>query len=102
MTGGDKLSFSSGKGRIIDQNSHSDCRRIDVHKLQRRAFLAISQRFADKNFFKAGESNDVTRTSVFDFHLLQSGVSEKGCHSDALAFSVTLNATDRMVQVHWH
>ena len=72
MPGGNKLSFPPGEWRIVDQNSHPDCRRINIHKLQWRPFLAIGQRFADINFFKAGQSDDVTGAGVFDFDLLQS------------------------------
>src|SRR6478736_6306381 len=100
MAGGDKFSFTSGERRIIDQNSHPDCRRINVHKLQRCAFFTISQRFADKNFFKAGQPDNVTRAGMFDLDLLQSGVSKERRHRRALAFAVTVNANDRIAHVH--
>ncbi len=77
MAGGNKFSFPPGERRIIDQNSHPDRRRINVHKLQRRAFFAIGQRFADKNFFKAGQPDNVTGAGMFDLDLPQSGVSKK-------------------------
>ena len=56
---GDELSFATGEGRIVHENPHADRRRIDIHELQRRALLAIGQRFADVNFFKAGQPDDV-------------------------------------------
>src|SRR6266480_2727916 len=44
--------------------------RLNVHKLQRRAFLAISQRFADEGFLESGKPDDVTGAGMFDFDLL--------------------------------
>src|SRR5438270_12392012 len=100
MAGGNKLSFPSGERRIVDQNSHPDRRRINVHKLQWRSFLTIGQRLTDKNFFKAGEPDNVTGIGMFDFDLLQSGVGKKRRYRRTPAFAGTVNTNNRIAHLH--
>ena len=92
---GDELSFASGEGRIVDQNPHPDRRRIDIDELQRRTLLAIGQRLADVNFFKASQTDDIAGAGVLRLDLLQAGVGEKRGHVGALAAAVAMNANDR-------
>ena len=70
MSGGYVFSFATSKGRVIDQNSHADRGRIDVHELKRRPFFEVSECFADVNLFETGETDDVASAGVLYFDLL--------------------------------
>src|SRR6266480_6302673 len=47
-----EFSFSPSKWGIIHENSHADCRRIDIDKLKRLSILGIGECFTDINSFK--------------------------------------------------
>src|SRR6266478_492127 len=92
----DKFSLAPGKRRIVDKNVHPNRGWIDVHELKRRAFLAIDQGFADVNFLKAGESNNVAGGRMFDFDLLQSGVGKQRGDGGPFPPTITVNADNRV------
>src|SRR5207237_9788643 len=92
----DKFSFAAGKRRIVDQNVHANRRRIDIHELQWRPFLAIGQRFADVNFLETSEPYDVTGGRMLYFDLLQSRIGKKRRDCGPLPAAVTLDADDRI------
>src|SRR5947207_6052806 len=93
---GDKFSFASGKRRIVHQNAHPNCRRIDIDKLQRWSILRVGQGLADVNFFEAGQANNIASGSLFDLDLLEPFVSEKRSHVPAFAAAVAVKADDRV------
>ena len=65
-----EFSVAPCKRRIIDQNLHANCWRIDIDELKRRALLAIGQCFADVNVLKASDPNDVTGARLLYLNLL--------------------------------
>src|SRR5713101_2605149 len=65
-----KFSLATGKRRVVDENVHADRRWIDIHELERYAFFAVGQGFADVNFLEAREPNDVAGGGVLYFDLL--------------------------------
>ena len=96
MPRGHKFSIPTRKRRIVYQDPHPDCRRIDIDKLQRRADLLVGQRFANVNFLEASETNDFARARVFSLNLLKSLVSEECRDRRAFATTVSMNANDRI------
>src|SRR5207249_3314215 len=89
-----KLSFAPGKRRIVDQNLHTNRRRIDIHKLKRRPFFAVCESFADIYFLETGQPNDVAGARVFYFHLLQSRIGEKRRGCSPFMATIAVNADD--------
>ena len=65
-----EFSVTPRKRRIIDQNLHANCWRIDVDELKWCALLAIGQCFADENVLKASDPNDVTGVRLLYLNLL--------------------------------
>src|SRR5207248_9880437 len=91
-----KFSVAAGKRRIVDQNVHANRRRIDIHKLKRHTFFAVSKSFADVNFLETSEADDVAGGRVLYFHLLQSRVGKKRRDSSTFPTAIAMNADDRI------
>src|SRR5450755_538712 len=96
VTRSNELPFTSGERRIVYQNPHSDGRRINVDKLQRWMFFAIGQRFADVNFFKTGQTDNIPNAGVLQLHLSHSGEGVEPGNAGALATAIAMDANDRI------
>ena len=58
--------------------------------------FAIGQRFADVNFFKTGQADDVAGAGVLQLDLSHPGKGIKPGHVGALAAAIAMNADDRI------
>ena len=59
-------------------------------------FFAISQRFADVNFFKTGQTYNVPDAGVFQLHLSHAGEGVEPGDAGALAPAIAMDANDRI------
>ena len=70
MPSGYEFSFAPGERGIVHQDPHPDSGRIDIDELQRRSFIRIGQRLANKNFLEPGDANNIAGAGMFDLDLL--------------------------------
>src|SRR5712664_4972673 len=96
MTSSHKFPVATGKWRVIHQNTHPDCGRVDVDEFQRRVFFALSQSFANVNFFEAGNSNDVPGRRFLDLDLLETRVGENRGDGGAFWRMVPVQTNNRI------
>src|SRR5580693_5234071 len=59
MPGSQQLAFASGQRRVVHEEVHLDRRGIDVDKFEGNPLFQIRQRFADRDLFKAGQTDNI-------------------------------------------
>ena len=70
------LPFTSGEGRVVDDELHLDGGRIDVDEGNGFAFLGIGEGFADEDVLETGEADDAAGARLGDLDLGETGVRE--------------------------
>src|SRR5215468_2230042 len=96
MTCSNKFSVTPCERRIINQNLHANCWRIDIDELKRRALIAIGHGFTDVNVLKASDPNNVACTSLLYLNLLKSLISKECSDSSSFCGAVPVNADNRV------
>ena len=66
MAAGDKLSFASGKGAVVDGERHFHRRLGNFYKGQRLHMLRIADGITDIDLFKAGKGDDIAGAGFVD------------------------------------
>src|SRR6266404_4959772 len=95
-----KFPLTSGKRRIIYQNTHSNRRRIDIDKLKRGGLFSTSQRFTDISVFKSGQAHNFASAGLLGFDLLETGMGKERRDGSAFAISIAMKTDNRIANAH--
>ncbi len=94
MAGGEELSVLPGERSVVHAELHLQGRGVDRHKRQTFLFLGLTQGFADKHVFEAGDSHDFTCFCIFNFVQPHTGEPVQFHHGSAFLFASMTPAAD--------